>query len=526
MRINSLNLLKLIRSKYVSVVKTIPLTDKISNSLFNAFAMNNVLSQGRITKLFARVSLTKLFITFILRYQSNHGPEATVKWLKACLVAIQKELGQDRVQTTVPLGTILAFSKMTGGLPRIIPASNRRRIRQGDPKEIRFWTGLFNIYRVLKIPGTLKLETITNPFTGDIDALEMYMKLSNTLNPFNLLNGYKSIISASLSPTKFYLSRAASPSNKVSANGILTDLYLLDKCQPNLLQELMYYLYSVHPHVTPFIQQLQIGIKLIHSLTDYDGKELYGYDGKTYVQDHHLMLKDSLRSGQSAPNPFDGGGLSQFAVKEEAAGKIRLFALIDSISQSILSPLHDMLFNILRSIPNDGTFDQEASIKRSQSKAIEANCAYSFDLTAATDRLPAKITANILATIVDKDISESWLNIMTDRNFFFNEELAGKLGVSAGPYRYAVGQPMGGLSSWAGLAVTHHWIVQLASFNISRSLVWNTKYEILGDDLVIFDPQLAEEYLRIMADLGCEINLHKSIVSHSRPVFEFAKRTC
>jgi len=37
---------------------------------------------------------------------------------------------------------------------------------------------------------------------------------------------------------------------------------------------------------------------------------------------------------------------------------------------------------------------------------------------------------------------------------------------------------------------------------------------------------MADEYLRIMAELGCEINLSKSIVSHHRPVFEFAKRTC
>jgi len=43
---------------------------------------------------------------------------------------------------------------------------------------------------------------------------------------------------------------------------------------------------------------------------------------------------------------------------------------------------------------------------------------------------------------------------------------------------------------------------------------------------VIFDPLIADQYLKIMSHLGCEINMHKSIVSTSRPVFEFAKRTC
>lgn len=110
----------MIRSKYVQVFKTIPLTDKIGDRLFNALAMNNVLSQGRVTKLSARVRLSKTFLDFILSYQTNHGSVATVKWLKASLVAIQKELGQDRVKTLQPLGTALAYSRTSGGLPRII----------------------------------------------------------------------------------------------------------------------------------------------------------------------------------------------------------------------------------------------------------------------------------------------------------------------------------------------------------------------------------------------------------------------
>jgi hypothetical protein len=85
---------------------------------------------------------------------------------------------------------------------------------------------------------------------------------------------------------------------------------------------------------------------------------------------------------------------------------------------------------------------------------------------------------------------------------------------------------MGGLSSWAGLAVTHHWIVQCAASKANKGHTWYLNYELLGDDLVIFDADVAREYLIIMEVLGCEINLHKSIVSPNRPVFEFAKRTC
>lgn len=92
-------------------------------------------------------------------------------------------------------------------------------------------------------------------------------------------------------------------------------------------------------------------------------------------------------------------GLSQFAIKEEAAGKIRVFALIDSITQSVLAPLHKSLFDLLKEIPNDGTFDQDSSVKRSIEKSQRVGYAYSFDLSSATDRLPRILTGEILEKI-------------------------------------------------------------------------------------------------------------------------------
>jgi hypothetical protein len=116
---------------------------------------------------------------------------------------------------------------------------------------------------------------------------------------------------------------------------------------------------------------------------------------------------------------------------------------------------------------------------------------------------------------------------MVGRTFGFNAQVAKKLGVDPNQsIKYAVGQPMGGLSSWAGLAITHHWLVQYAAYLATGKLCWNEDYEILGDDLVIFDKAIADEYLKLMTLIGCEINLSKSINSHNRPVFEFAKRTC
>jgi len=75
------------------------------------------------------------------------------------------------------------------------------------------------------------------------------------------------------------------------------------------------------------------------------------------------------------------------------------------------------------------------------------------------------------------------------------------------------------------LALTHHYLLQYCSSKVNKTLGWYENYEILGDDLVIFDHEVAAQYLELMKKIGLEINLSKSISSPSRPVFEFAKRT-
>nr|WGZ76274.1 putative RNA-dependent RNA polymerase [Rhizoctonia solani mitovirus IF] len=527
MKNTTLKLLSKLQTKYVNVRKMVPLSVKIWDRLLRPFLMNTILSQGRTTNLAWRMKLSKHFINWLLSYQKNHGAEATVKWLKASLVALQKGLGDDRLKSLVPLGSVCAYSKLAGGnLPRIIPRQCRGRIRAGDVKEIRFWTGLFNLYRVLQIPSQLKLSTITDPFKGHVFKVEEYFTLARQRNLFALLKGYASLKrNMNLVPQKFVLSNAASPSSKVSALGILTDIYLLNTYRPDLWQEMLYYLHAVGTKAdSEILKLMDTGYQLINQILEWEMKDIPGKTGGVFYQSNLLQLKTSLREYGFAGE--EGEGLSQFAIKDEAAGKARLFALIDSITQSILAPLHDFLFSVLRSIPNDGTFDQEASVRRGQEKALASGQAFSFDLTAATDRLPAALTAQILETMTGCEISESWLRLMTDRDFWFNGRVAEKRKVNEGPYRYAVGQPMGGLSSWAGLAITHHWIVQIAASKANKGHTWYLNYELLGDDLVIFDADVAREYLIIMEILGCEINLHKSIVSPKKPVFEFAKRTC
>jgi hypothetical protein len=70
------------------------------------------------------------------------------------------------------------------------------------------------------------------------------------------------------------------------------------------------------------------------------------------------------------------------------------------------------------------------------------------------------------------------------------------------------------------LAITHHVITKLASLEAGVSKFQD--YAVLGDDFVIRNDKVADQYLIIMQLLGVEINLDKSIISDS--FAEFAKR--
>lgn len=96
-------------------------------------------------------------------------------------------------------------------------------------------------------------------------------------------------------------------------------------------------------------------------------------------------------------------------MKEEAAGKARVFAITDAITQSVLRPLHHFLFSLLKKMPTDGTFDQGAPLDRlltlKAKGEMGSHLFHSFDLSAATDRLPIGLQRDILGYYVGTEMA-------------------------------------------------------------------------------------------------------------------------
>jgi hypothetical protein len=222
-------------------------------------------------------------------------------------------------------------------------------------------------------------------------------------------------------------------------------------------------------------------------------------------------------------NPGNFSNLGKLAFLEEPAGKVRVVAIVDVLTQSILYPLHKWIFSILEKIPQDGTFDQRRPIELLNSLGF--NDHWSYDLSSATDRLPLAIQQALLEEILGEKVARLWATLLVGRDYEFHPRTAEKYGLDIASVRYSAGQPMGAYSSWAMLALTHHFIIQMAAYRVFGTVAWFTKYAVLGDDVVISDAAVASEYFAIMTkELRVKIQETKSLVSNNGS-FEFAKKT-
>jgi hypothetical protein len=250
--------------------------------------------------------------------------------------------------------------------------------------------------------------------------------------------------------------------------------------------------------------------------------ESYRYDQKLYPTGKPLAT-DYYGFGRIS------GELGKLGYKIEPAGKIRVFAMVDCLTQMLMKPVHDILFGILRKIPQDGTFDQMAPAKRLV--AAGHSHFWSYDLTAATDRFPVALEQAVMGFVLTPRLAELWALLLVKRGYIVPSRTPdGKRirpdvdlrGVNV--IHYGAGQPQGALTSWAAFSLSHHILVQYAHYKATGIVGWFKDYALLGDDIVLANRVVAEAYLVLLRKIGVECGLAKSMIS-STASFEFAKRT-
>jgi hypothetical protein len=362
---------------------------------------------------------------------------------------------------------------------------------------------LLSTFRVMDAKLNLKIETITSPFSGISQTLpndEVFLALKRLLgnNRFSLEQA-KEIPFAQ--ERRLLCITKAGPNGKVSMKNSIIDAYAILK-NPHIYSNLI----KLSKTTAPYLSKLLLNeVTTIRAILDYPQERW------ERIQPYMAGVFSYLRFLNSQSNFLKLGKLS---TKVEAAGKVRVFAMVDLWTQSILDPLHKEIFRILKTFPTDGTFNQLKPLDHFNT--LPHGERFSFDLSAATDRLPIALQIQILSMLEGSEFAQAWASVLVDRDYHLDYQ------GSQHVLRYAVGQPMGALSSWGMLALTHHVIVQIAAEKAGiRKLFLD--YALLGDDICIASKEVASAYLLIMNSLGVEINLSKSLTS-STGVVEFAKR--
>lgn len=275
---------------------------------------------------------------------------------------------EEMLSSSFPVG-------ITAGLPSILPGTLRTLLRSRDLPTTRACLAFLSIFRVLRVPSILKLQTITDPFSGvstSLPALEIGRTFSSLRHrSFKIAR-----------PLEFVRLNTAGPNGAPSVLHIPLDV-LAWKDSP------------LRPTLERFITLLEGPSSAFLAILQREWESL-----GTLPSDPYL--------------------LGRLAIKEEAAGKARVFAITDAITQSVMLPLHQFLFSLLKKMPTDGTFDQGAPLDRLLSLKSKGELGghkfHSFDLSAATDRLPIQLQQDILGYYVGLELASCWSRLMTDRD--------------------------------------------------------------------------------------------------------------
>jgi hypothetical protein len=491
----------------------------------------------------------RLFSEYLLGLLRRHGISHLILRLKVLLFVVNSFAAGTKLRSTQDLGIRV---RLTNGLPQCLPTSVRLRIRNHNLKTIRLWSSILYVYKAMSgphLPPKFSLITKSTP-EGEYFYDREFKLFTQFAPEFAFwIKGkvHQAVIKAFTPiPRSLFAAPSAGPNFGFSLGSSPLDALwwaALGWTPSNPLRRYMETVGDVHgryefENLVRRIITLWFPSKVKYTLLDLfeNGKpfpDLTKVDLSPNVPSHYTVVSTPRRKSaeekvvpKTRLKSLCGGRL---AALKEAAGKVRIIAIVDNWSQTYLTPIHNFLFSILRKTPCDATFDQQGAVSDFAKKGHKD--IMSFDLTAATDTIPWTLYKAIMRCILGEAIADSWLALLRDRDWLlplWDVASSGKPQMMRLEHegnttiRYVCGQPMGARSSWPALAIVHHALVQFAAWKCGCFPF--ADYLILGDDIVIANKSIAEHYRRASSHLGVIIGLPKSFAS-SEGFFNFANQS-
>jgi len=394
----------------------------------------------------------KQFLKLIDKYQATKGLLWTIKRLKLIRLISTKYIAGEPIKVYPEIIGIAS-----DGFPKAI--SFLQKYADGTKFQKQLFLTLMTLSRTIVFKGTPDYSSITSPFKGTSKTIDQSF-VNTFVNDFDL-----HAERGQFSNKSFLLTIKAGP----LGHSLLTSLK-------------HYMLYS--------------GLHLQHIIV-VGGPQLMNH-----IRDLKLYYKNKITLNEDKSKLTN----RKLSIVYDPEAKARIIGIVDYLTQVILQPFSQQVFNKLKTLEQDRTFTQDPFIQK-----VPGNKFHSLDLSSATDRFPIEVQKQLLTEMVDKQFAYSWSRLMIAEPF---------LAPNGERLRYEVGQPMGARSSWAVFTLSHHMVVQYAAFQVG---VYPFKdYILLGDDIVIANDKVAGKYREIMEQLGVDISSFKTHTSEN--TYEFAKR--
>lgn len=208
----------------------------------------------------------------------------------------------------------------------------------------------------------------------------------------------------------------------------------------------------------------------------------------------------------------------RIGIIQEPGYKARVVANPYRVHQCALLPLKEHLMNLLKLFPFDYVYDQESGVLHVQKRLQQGKTCFCFDLSNASDNLPFSLQEKVLQLL---GIPQYWIDCFKDishGDWEFHSSWVPKSKHDPFPadwqvpmnrIRWSEGQPLGLGPSFASAFLLHHFLV----VGIHVFLNKEPDYSMVGDDLVLYDREVAGLYRHLMNGLGVAISDEKSLVS-------------
>jgi hypothetical protein len=184
---------------------------------------------------------------------------------------------------------------------------------------------------------------------------------------------------------------------------------------------------------------------------------------------------------------------------QEPGYKLRSIASPYRLFQVASQPLKNDLGLLVRSLDWDCTHDQGKAVPIIQEAIRNHRMVYSVDLSSATDYFPYELQQIVLETIYGKD--NSYVKLFRDvSRATWRSEL--------GAIVWKRGQPLGFNPSFFTFTLTHGLLLLTL-----LGKEYNHEFFVLGDDVIILNKKLFEDYTSLLNAMVCPYAADKTLIS-------------